>query len=116
MKVLQETYGPAEFQNPDEHLCNVKQKGSLQEYRQELAKRAARVQNFPENCLLGVFLSSLKEELKADVRIHKPGTVYKAMTLALEFEAKIAPARGPKRGHWAPLARPRPNRACLPVS
>lgn len=63
----------------------------MQEYRQELAKRAARVQNWPEHCLLGVFLSSLKEKLKADVRIHKPRSVYKAMSLAFEFEAKIAP-------------------------
>lgn len=29
VKALQENYGPVEFQNPDEHLCNVKQKGSV---------------------------------------------------------------------------------------
>lgn len=105
MKALQKNYGPAEFQNPDEHLCKVKQKGSVQEYLQEFAKRTALVQNWPEHCLLGVFLSGLKQELKPDVRIHKPRSVYKAMSLALEFEI-IAPTRGPKGGNWALSTRP----------
>ncbi|KAF7834711.1 retrotransposon gag domain, Retroviral aspartyl protease [Senna tora] len=86
VKALNENYGPAEFQNPDEFLCDVQQLGSVQEYRQEFAKRAARVKNWPEHCLLGLFLRRLKPELKADVRVHKPRSVYKAMSLALEFE------------------------------
>lgn len=32
VKALQENFGPAEFQNPDEHLCGVKQTSSIQEY------------------------------------------------------------------------------------
>ncbi|GAA0158295.1 hypothetical protein LIER_15367 [Lithospermum erythrorhizon] len=36
-------------------------------------------------CLLGVFLARLKTE----VRIHKSCTVFKAASLALEFEAKV---------------------------
>uniref|UniRef100_A0A251UI76 Putative retrotransposon gag domain, Retroviral aspartyl protease n=1 Tax=Helianthus annuus TaxID=4232 RepID=A0A251UI76_HELAN len=87
---LHKNFGPAEFQNPDEHLCNVRQTGTVQEYRQEFAKRSSRVSNWPEHCLLGVFLNGLKEELKADVRIHKPRTVYKAMSIALEFESKFS--------------------------
>lgn len=62
VKVLQENYGPPELQNPDEHLCNIKQVGTVHEYRQEFAKRAARVKLWPEHCLLGVFLNGLKEE------------------------------------------------------
>jgi hypothetical protein len=90
VQVFQKNFGPAEFQNPDEHLCNIKQTGTVQEYRQEFAKRSSRVSNWPEHCLLGVFLNGLKEELKADVRIHKPRSVYKAMSLALEFESKVS--------------------------
>ncbi|KAI4323138.1 hypothetical protein L6164_022768 [Bauhinia variegata] len=52
VKLLQEHYGPAEFQNPDEHLCSIRQTGSVQEYRQEFAKRVTRVKNWPEHCLL----------------------------------------------------------------
>lgn len=88
VKALQENYGPAEFQNPDEHLCSIRQLRTVQEYRQEFAKRSARVKNWPEHCLLGVFLNGLKEELKAHVRIHKPRSVHKAMSLALEFKHK----------------------------
>lgn len=105
-KALQENYGPAEFQNPDEHLCNIRRTGTVHEYRQEFAKRAACVKNWPEHCLLGVFLSGLKEELKTDVRIHKPRTVYQAMSLALEFEAKTSTTRGLKVPSWSSSAKP----------
>jgi len=106
VKALQENYGPAEFQNPDEHLCNIKQTSSIQEYRQEFAKRASRVTNWPEHCLLGVFLSGLKEELKAEVRIHKPRSVYKAMSLALEFEGKSLMKRDPPHARRTPTTVP----------
>ncbi|PWA57825.1 histone deacetylase 14 [Artemisia annua] len=45
--------------------------------------------NWLEHCLLGLFLNGLKDDLKADVRIHKPRTVYKAMSIAIEFESKV---------------------------
>ncbi|GJU66414.1 retrotransposon gag domain, retroviral aspartyl protease [Tanacetum coccineum] len=101
VKVLQEHYGPAEFQNPDDHLCGIRQTGTVQEYRQEFAKRSSRVKNWPEHCLLGVFLNGLRDDLKADVRIHKPRSVYKARSLALEFEQKVGHSRGaPKSTSW----------------
>jgi hypothetical protein len=93
-------FGPAEFQNPDEFLCSIKQTGSVQEYRQEFAKRSSRVSNWPDHCLLGVFLNGLKDELKSDVRIHKPRTVYNAMSLALEFESKLSFHRPGKSTSW----------------
>lgn len=63
---------------------------SVEEYRQEFTKRSSRVKNWPEHCLLMVFLRLSKVELKADVCIHKPRSVYKAMmSLALEYEAKL---------------------------
>lgn len=65
-KALQEKYGPAEFQNPDEHLCNIQQNGSIHEYCKDTAKRVARVHNWAERCLFGGFLSGLKEELEAE--------------------------------------------------
>nr|GEV30060.1 retrotransposon Gag domain, retroviral aspartyl protease [Tanacetum cinerariifolium] len=115
VRALQRNFGPTEFQNPDEHLCSVKQTGTVQEYRQEFAKPDVRIQKprtvyKAETCHLefgtayflvciigsiagkrkhGVFLNGLKEELKADVRIQKPRTVYKAVSIALEFESKI---------------------------
>ncbi|KAH0693255.1 hypothetical protein KY285_020352 [Solanum tuberosum] len=95
-----------QFQNPDEHLYNIQQTGSVQEYRQEFAKRSSRVTNWPDHCLLGVFLNGLKEELKSDVRIHKPRTVYRAMSLALEFENKLGTTRSNRVPNWTPNNRP----------
>lgn len=57
--------------------------------RQEIAISVSRVQNWPEHCLLVFFINGLKEELKDDIRIHKPNTVYKLLSLAVELEAKL---------------------------
>ncbi|GJR70324.1 putative nucleotidyltransferase, ribonuclease H [Tanacetum coccineum] len=98
-------FGPAEFQNPDEYLCSIKQTDSVQEYRKEFASRSSRVSNWPDHCLLGVFLNGLKEELKSDVRIHKPRTIYNAMSLAIEFEYKVSQSRPRKSSTWTPNLR-----------
>ncbi|KAK1409444.1 hypothetical protein QVD17_35970 [Tagetes erecta] len=103
---MQKHFGPPEFQNPDEYLCSIRQTGSVHEYRQEFSRRSARVSNWPDHCLLGVFLNGLKEELKADVRIHKPRTVYKAVSLALEFESKLNHSRHEKKTNWNSSLKP----------
>ncbi|KAL8143387.1 hypothetical protein V2J09_016419 [Rumex salicifolius] len=90
VRVFQEHYGPPDFQNPDEFLCSVRQTGTIAEYRLEFARRAARVVDWSENALLGVFIAGMREELKSEVRIHKPRSVYKAASLALEYESKLA--------------------------
>ncbi|CAH9112200.1 unnamed protein product [Cuscuta europaea] len=106
VKLLQENFGLAEFQNPDEYLCNIRQSGSIQEYRQEFSRRVSRVHDWPEHCLLGVFINGLKEDLKADVRIHKPRTVYQAMSLALQFESKLGPNKGLSKPPYLSNNRP----------
>ncbi|KAH0632953.1 hypothetical protein KY284_035739 [Solanum tuberosum] len=105
VKALQENYGPVEFQNPNEHLCSIQQKGSIQEYRQEFAQFSSRVTNWTDHCLLGVFLNGLKEEIKYDVRIHKPRTIYRAMSLALKFENKLGPICSNGEPNWSPTNR-----------
>jgi len=93
---LQKNIGPAEFKNPDEYLCSIRQTGMVQEYHKEFAKRSAQVSHWPNNRLLGVFLSGLKDEFKAYVRIRKPRTIYDAMSLALELESKMGHNRSGK--------------------
>ncbi|VFQ72079.1 unnamed protein product [Cuscuta campestris] len=94
VKAFQEHYGPPEYQNPNEYLCSIKQSGTVTEYRLEFARRASRIERWPEHCLLGVFINGLKEELRPDVRLHKPQNVYRAASLALEFERKQPSSRG----------------------
>ncbi|KAD6453241.1 hypothetical protein E3N88_07946 [Mikania micrantha] len=103
---LQKHFGPPEFQNPDEYLCSVKQTGTIMEYRQEFTRRSSRVNNWPDHCLLGVFLNGLKDELKADVRIHKPRTVYKAVSLAMEFESKLNSSKPERKTSYQSQLRP----------
>ncbi|KAJ0561743.1 putative nucleotidyltransferase, Ribonuclease H [Helianthus annuus] len=101
VSTLQKHFGPPEFQNPDEYLCSIKQTGSVNEYRQEFARRSSRVSQWPDHCLLGVFLNELKDELKSDVRIHKPRSVYKAVSLALEYESKLNHSKTDRRSTWS---------------
>ncbi|XP_076896743.1 uncharacterized protein LOC143549833 [Bidens hawaiensis] len=106
IQAFQKNFGPAEFENPDEYLISIKQTGYAQEYRQEFAKRSARVSNWPEHCLLGVFLNGLKEELKTDVRIQRPRKVYNAASLAIEYESKIGANKPSKNTTWSPCPKP----------
>ncbi|KAJ0501159.1 putative retrotransposon gag domain, aspartic peptidase domain superfamily [Helianthus annuus] len=101
VSTLQKHFGPPEFQNPDEYLCSIKQTGSVKEYRQEFARRSSRVSQWPDHCLLGVFLNGLKGELKSDVRILKPRSVYKAVSLALEYESKLNHSKTDRRSTWS---------------
>lgn len=61
------------------------------------------------------FLNGLKEELKTDVRIHKPRTVYKAMSLAIEFESKMSHSRPEKKTTWNSEQKPE-SKPFTPVS
>lgn len=63
----------------------------MQDYRQEFAKRLARVTNWADHCLRGELLNGLKEELKTDFCIQKPKSIYKAISLALKYESKLGP-------------------------
>ncbi|GJW39349.1 retrotransposon gag domain, retroviral aspartyl protease [Tanacetum coccineum] len=72
---------------------------------ESFARRSSRVSNWPDHCLLGVFLNGLKEELKSYVRILKPRTVYNAMSLTIEFESKVSQSRPGKSSTWTPNSR-----------
>ncbi|KAG5591819.1 hypothetical protein H5410_042333 [Solanum commersonii] len=67
-------------------------------YWEELGNKLARSLPFR-----GV-LNGLKEEIKSDVRIHKPRTVYRAMSLALEFENKLGPISSNGESNWTPTS------------
>ncbi|KAL8167549.1 LOW QUALITY PROTEIN: hypothetical protein V2J09_009048 [Rumex salicifolius] len=90
IQVFQESYGPPEFQNPDEFLCAIRQTGTVAEYRLEFARRAARVKEWPESALLGACR-------RFEGRVE--GRVYKATSLALEYETKLGQMRSPTKPH-----------------
>lgn len=65
VRALQRNFGPTEFQNPDEHLCSIKQRGMVQEYRREFAKRTSRVLNVLHECPIGLDIASWECSLMA---------------------------------------------------
>ena len=80
--------------------------GNVQEYHIKFAKWVARVKNWPKHCLLEVSINGLKDELKLKVRIYKPRITYKALSLALEYEAKAQLHHGPKAITWSQSQSP----------
>lgn len=54
---------------------------------------------------LGVFLNGLKEEIKFDVRIHKPKIVYRSISLVLEFENKLGIICSNGESNWTLTSR-----------
>lgn len=57
-------------------------------------------------------MNVLKEELKSDMRIHKPRILYKSMILTMEFEQKISFNRGHK-SQWSNLSRSKTIQPCF---
>lgn len=75
-------FGPTEYQDYDEALPRVKQKGTLREYQQEFEKLANRVSGWPQKALIGTFLGGLKADISSDVRKFKPRTLRETIEFA----------------------------------
>ncbi|KAF3625067.1 hypothetical protein FXO37_31070 [Capsicum annuum] len=109
-KTINSTQGPAlievaYFPSSEGKELKAIQTGSVFGYRQDFAKRATHVQHWLEHYVLGVFVSGLKEDL-VDVKIHKPRSVYKAMSLSLEYEGKHGSNRSNKGTDWPSVSWP----------
>ncbi|GJY50086.1 putative mitochondrial protein [Tanacetum coccineum] len=89
----------------DELYCgSIKQLILWQEYRKEYARDLPWYQ-IVRITALGDSLDGLRRRIKSDVRIHKPRTVYNAMSLAIEFESKVSQSRPGKSSTWTPNSR-----------
>lgn len=75
-------FGPTEYEDYDEALSRVKQKGTLREYQKEFKKLANCVVGWPQKALIGTFLGGLKADISTDVRKFKPRTLCETIEFA----------------------------------
>jgi hypothetical protein len=82
-------FGPTGYEDYDEALSRVKQKGTLREYQKEFEKLANRVIGCPQKALIGTFLGGLKAEISSDVRKFKPRTLRATIEFARMREDEL---------------------------
>jgi hypothetical protein len=69
-------------------LINLKQRGQDIKHIQHFQKSCFRVKNIPDENLLDLFMSSLKEILQHGVHILKPKSLENAFAMAMKVESK----------------------------
>jgi hypothetical protein len=88
-KELLARFGPTEYEDYDEALSWVKQKGTLREYHKELEKLVNRVVGWPQKALIGTFLGRLKVDISNDVHKFKPRTFRETIEFARMREDEV---------------------------
>ncbi|KAK9928000.1 hypothetical protein M0R45_025158 [Rubus argutus] len=69
-------------------LAKMYQSGSVSDYKTQFNKLSRRASGFSREVLLACFVSGLKEEIRLDVRAHKPTNLLQAYELARIYEER----------------------------
>lgn len=99
--------GPTEYEDYDEALSRVKQKGTLQEYQKAFEKLANRLVGWPQKALIGTFLGGLRADISTDVRKFKPRSLRATIEFARMREDELNHTKkttydAPKHNHKPP--------------
>ena len=76
-------------------LINLKQKGSMVENIEDFQKLNIRVDAILEEHMIDVFIGTLKDNIKHEVRLWEPDSLEKEFRLARKIESKIMVTRKP---------------------
>jgi len=82
-------FGPTECEDFDEALSKIRQVGSLRDYQKEFERLGNRVHGWTQKALVGTFMSGLKVEISDAIRMFKPRTLKKAISLARMKDEQI---------------------------
>ena len=81
--------------DPVEQLMPLKQRTSVADYQDEFESTAAQMQGVPEAIFKGAFLHGLREDIRAELKMHRPNGLHEMMDLAQQVEACNEAADGP---------------------
>ncbi|XP_024030288.1 uncharacterized protein LOC112094195 [Morus notabilis] len=75
--------------DPTERLMALRQTGGVAEYRDTFEALAASMRGVFEPIFKGAFLNGLREDIRAEVRMHRPINLLEAMDLAQQVEDRL---------------------------
>lgn len=114
---VEEEFGPEEFEVQMHRLLQLKQTGSVQEYRQQFETCMYHLLSLDSSLspkfFVSQFLLGLKDELRLGVRLQSPTSITRAAVFARIQEEELEKQRVP-RHRPAPVGRPPPS-AALPA-
>ncbi|XP_019447282.1 PREDICTED: uncharacterized protein LOC109350506 [Lupinus angustifolius] len=86
--VVVRRFQPSMVQNPLEQLLALKQLGTVEEYVEEFEKFVGALREIDQEFVRGIFLNGLKEEIKAEVKLHEHHTLSEVIQKSIMIEEK----------------------------
>lgn len=77
--------------NAFEVLIGLKQEGTVKEYRRKFETISGHVKTQDKELFLGMFSNGLRDDIRAEVRLHRPKDLAEMMDVALLAEEKLGP-------------------------
>ncbi|XP_024027186.1 uncharacterized protein K02A2.6-like [Morus notabilis] len=74
--------------DPTERLMALRQSGTVAEFRDSFEALAAPMRGIPESVFKGAFLNGLREDIRAEVKLHRLINLQEVMDLAQQIEAR----------------------------
>ncbi|WJZ94681.1 hypothetical protein VitviT2T_013519 [Vitis vinifera] len=118
-KAVQLRFGPTDYEDPSEALTRLKQTTSVAAYQEAFEKLSHRVDDLPENFLIGCFIAGLRDKIRIDVKIKQPRTLADTIGVARLIEERDQLQRKPNQqtrfqlASLTPKASPNPTAGVL---
>ncbi|KAI9165525.1 hypothetical protein LWI28_015644 [Acer negundo] len=103
-KALLNRFGPTDFDDPSEALSRLKQTTTVDAYQEAFEKLSHKIDDLPENFLVGNFVSGLKDDIRLDVRVKQPRTLSEAISVAHLIEERNLLQRRPMASFRSPIS------------
>ncbi|KAJ1390902.1 Retrotransposable element Tf2 [Sesbania bispinosa] len=81
-------FQPSMMQNPFELLLGLKQTTTVEDFRAKFELYAGPLRGTDQEYLKGIFLNGLREEVKAELKLHPAGTLAELMNNAQMIDEK----------------------------
>jgi hypothetical protein len=88
-------FGPTNYEDFDEVLSHIEQKGTMREYQREFKCLANRVEDWPQKALVGTFLGGLWADIANLVKMFKPRTLQETIQFTRMQEDHMSRAKNP---------------------
>ncbi|KAL5767981.1 hypothetical protein ACOSQ2_014764 [Xanthoceras sorbifolium] len=88
MRSILHRFGPTDYDDPSEAFPCLKQTTTVVDYQNDFERFSHRVDDLPENFLIGCFIAGLKDDIRLDVRVRQPRTLSNAINVARLIEER----------------------------